>query len=146
MTSFRPLSGYLISKCCTDDTTKNTLFCFRPLSGYLISKWCLTTCIASESWSFRPLSGYLISKWGISMTKREIQKHEFPSPLGVSYFQIASCIWLHNNQCKGFRPLSGYLISKYNEWHRRYSFSCFGFRPLSGYLISKYTRKELNYD
>ena len=87
MTSFRPLSGYLISKCCTDDTTKNTLFCFRPLSGYLISK-------------LRLVYGYTTTSAKVSVPSRGILfpnnqnelyhygVHGFPSPLGVSYFQI----------------------------------------------------------
>ena len=38
---FRPLSGYLISKCDEDFTiVKDSNVYFRPLSGYLISKYC----------------------------------------------------------------------------------------------------------
>ena len=62
---------------------------------------------------------------------------QFPSPLGVSYFQI---IWRSlRNASYGFRPLSGYLISKYgrNKMLMVFNFNI-SFRPLSGYLISKY--------
>ena len=37
--------------------------------------------------SFRPLSGYLISKSGMNLTTG-LTNLGFPSPLGVSYFQI----------------------------------------------------------
>ena len=37
---------------------------------------------------------------------------QFPSPLGVSYFQIERAISL-STVLASFRPLSGYLISKY---------------------------------
>ena len=60
----------------------------------------------------------------------------FPSPLGVSYFQITKG-YVIEVYCRSFRPLSGYLISKLVStldvviWFSR-------FRPLSGYLISKW--------
>ena len=37
---------------------------------------------------------------------------EFPSPLGVSYFQIGNKMVIKNEKANCFRPLSGYLISK----------------------------------
>ena len=44
--------------------------------------------------------------------RKPIEK--FPSPLGVSYFQIMvkTVIVLNMKRLHGFRPLSGYLISK----------------------------------
>ena len=63
-TSFRPLSGHLISKyvlasrfydMCDDS--------FRPLSGHLISKWHVEVANAGIHCSFHPLSGHLISKY-----------------------------------------------------------------------------------
>ena len=110
---FRPLSGYLISKfdkvqCDTKIASDNR---FRPLSGYLISKFKLKFRIWWWVVCFRPLSGYLISKSQshdryetatfVSVPSRGILfpnrmkryiflnlSHRFPSPLGVSYFQI----------------------------------------------------------
>ena len=69
--SFRPLSGYLISKCklisCYDIHIQSS---FRPLSGYLISKYGSTFYTeGTQGDCFRPLSGYLISKY--SMSNRE---------------------------------------------------------------------------
>ena len=63
---------------------------FRPLSGYLISKLLYTLSTAMEAlFSFRPLSGYLISKFlRTEGTHAYITVWVFPSPLGVSYFQI----------------------------------------------------------
>ena len=37
----------------------------------------------------------------------------FPSPLGVSYFQIEAGFYFYAKTASGFRPLSGYLISKF---------------------------------
>ena len=54
---------------------------FQIMSDYL----CTTT---KGLVSFRPLSGYLISKLGISDKELFIFSQLFPSPLGVSYFQI----------------------------------------------------------
>ncbi len=42
--------------------------------------------------SFRPLSGYLISKYNAHAFER-YDNLKFPSPLGVSYFQIAAKYW-----------------------------------------------------
>ena len=39
LASFRPLSGYLISKYQEKLKLLVTIQCFRPLSGYLISKY-----------------------------------------------------------------------------------------------------------
>ena len=61
---------------------------FRPLSGYLISKCFERIPIAKSTFNFRPLSGYLISKYLLEEYNRKLV--EFPSPLGVSYFQILS--------------------------------------------------------
>ena len=59
--SFRPLSGYLISKYCFK-FFNHVIYRFRPLSGYLISKY--YRCKEKEEQKcFRPLSGYLISKF-----------------------------------------------------------------------------------
>ena len=70
---------------------------FRPLSGYLISKLLLNTIFFNQRRSqngFRPLSGYLISKSdGFELTQNFIN-YVFPSPLGVSYFQIERCFLL----------------------------------------------------
>ena len=62
---------------------------------------------------FRPLSGYLISKSdGFELTQNFIN-YVFPSPLGVSYFQIIAMVRaLGITEEDSFRPLSGYLISK----------------------------------
>ena len=59
---------------------------FRPLSGYLISKSTMNIMVQTVQ-RFRPLSGYLISKLHYAMSSRE-WVIAFPSPLGVSYFQI----------------------------------------------------------
>ena len=83
---------------------------FRPLSGYLISKCFERIPIAKSTFNFRPLSGYLISKAGIIILK--IGLFVFPSPLGVSYFQMKKAYNAYSD-CVYFRPLSGYLISKY---------------------------------
>ena len=37
---------------------------------------------------FRPLSGYLISKLELCRSMEKMTDEQFPSPLGVSYFQI----------------------------------------------------------
>ena len=85
--------------------------------------------------------------------------NRFPSPLGVSYFQIKGN---HKDATYlfGFRPLSGYLISKFLSLTSLVIAVCKvsvpsrgilfpntfciimgniknSFRPLSGYLISK---------
>ena len=86
--SFRPLSGYLISKLCT--TNKGLviqLLRFRPLSGYLISKSCF---IISQRISFYTVS---VPSRGILFPNIDnifdvALETMFPSPLGVSYFQI----------------------------------------------------------
>ena len=60
----------------------------------------------------------------------------FPSPLGVSYFQISVVNLKGGRNMNNFRPLSGYLISKlaYDIVMGEVEDD---FRPLSGYLISK---------
>ena len=111
--SFRPLSGYLISKLPGFAYYANYEESgFRPLSGYLISKSNIGMNFVNGliSLSFRPLSGYLISKWSNTVSENEYAKLVsvpsrgilfpnkiryiledsigFPSPLGVSYFQM----------------------------------------------------------
>ena len=121
--SFRPLSGYLISKW--DEKIFNRCYCscFRPLSGYLISKYnmypvssffitvsvpsrgilfpnfCLLFCSFNDRRRFRPLSGYLISKYEKERMMYVVAV-VFPSPLGVSYFQIE--MWLTNGNGEKF--------------------------------------------
>ena len=83
-----PSRGILFPNEYRHRPIKRSWPCFRPLSGYLISKltsikwWCLT------HQSFRPLSGYLISKFDILRLVYGYTATRFPSPLGVSYFQI----------------------------------------------------------
>ena len=122
-------------------------------------------CSSIQMSRFRPLSGYLISKY----FKRRIcwkLARQFPSPLGVSYFQIKNrrtTIWatrvsvpsrgiLFPNKMEAldlkikyviFRPLSGYLISKLRN-KPTCDLPLTGFRPLSGYLISKWWHKVLS--
>ena len=63
MNNFRPLSGYLISKCFERIPIAKSTFNFRPLSGYLISKFRKLYTSFGSLYYFRPLSGYLISKY-----------------------------------------------------------------------------------
>ena len=84
---------------------------FRPLSGYLISKW-----------RNRPFSITLVlfpSPLGVSYFQirgcaqgMATAMYSFPSPLGVSYFQIGNIVEVSLKNLTCFRPLSGYLISK----------------------------------
>ena len=136
---FRPLSGYLISKCgkATMDDIRNR--CFRPLSGYLISKSGYEVHFVGDFAGdcFRPLSGYLISKFSWAQSVRKI-KSSFPSPLGVSYFQIKgsdaiALIW----QGKFPSPLGVSYFQILNMEVIRGGLNMKSFRPLSGYLISK---------
>ena len=85
---------------------------------------------------FRPLSGYLISKWKLQKLIKRITYSKFPSPLGVSYFQMVAKRAALPHFVVSFRPLSGYLISKYTCENIKNSQN--SFRPLSGYLISKW--------
>ena len=55
-----------------------------------------------------------VSYFQIKDVARLIEKYDkaFPSPLGVSYFQIGFGFKFFNRFIYRFRPLSGYLISK----------------------------------
>ena len=60
----------------------------------------------------------------------------FPSPLGVSYFQI-TVIKSANVDCHSFPSPLGVSYFQILFRNRRIEFSGSRFRPLSGYLISK---------
>ena len=118
--------------------------CFRPLSGYLISKLSGEIKVIGY-YCFRPLSGYLISKLAVEWEYKK-DSEAFPSPLGVSYFQIKESYIL--GRFISFRPLSGYLISKscppepaillaFLTLLRGKSFSCIFFLYLTYTIASK---------
>ena len=75
--------------------------CFRPLSGYLISKWFdILFYRHSVNTVSVPSRGILFpNRYNENLVKAV--KAEFPSPLGVSYFQIyIVCIYY---QKRGFK-------------------------------------------
>ena len=137
---------------------------FRPLSGYLISKsWTHIVFILVSRVGFRPLSGYLISKW--IWVSGNTYECKFPSPLGVSYFQISKEFFFRNLFHNVFPSPLGVsyfqislkvckrcllLLKKFPSplgvsyfqigWRKSMTRKekVMGFRPLSGYLISKY--------
>ena len=111
-----------------------------PSRGILFPNQIVNYCYTLGSGYFRPLSGYLISKW-IEADVAPMDLILFPSPLGVSYFQISVVNLKGGRNMNNFRPLSGYLISKCFE-RIPIAKSTFNFRPLSGYLISKYCPPE----
>ena len=109
---------------------------FRPLSGYLISKCFERIPIAKSTFNFRPLSGYLISKLKDECGFTFYAK-TFPSPLGVSYFQIGKILFFMTEWLYISVPSRGILFPNLYAF---FSFSVIFilyFRPLSGYLISK---------
>ena len=167
---FRPLSGYLISKSFIIPTAINNYYKgFRPLSGYLISKFMkesvskiyIAVSVPSRGILFPNfnLSTLLFTLYcacgfpsplGVSYFQMRILRKllihsllSFPSPLGVSYFQINlnTVVW-EQRFSSGFRPLSGYLISKFESKVEQFK-AIKGFRPLSGYLISKSWQQRL---
>ena len=109
--SFRPLSGYLISKFARSSSVADGSAVSVPSRGILFPNEKKAYKAYAEC-SFRPLSGYLISKYwdnkywenrkivsvpsrgilfpnfitGVCCSESDIAL--FPSPLGVSYFQI----------------------------------------------------------
>ena len=100
------------------------LISFRPLSGYLISKKDFFIIILQKRvTSFRPLSGYLISKLAYDIVMDNVEDKEFPSPLGVSYFQ--NC------------PPDPAILLAFLTLLRGKSFSCIFFLYLTYTIASK---------
>ena len=82
-----------------------------------------------EGKCFRPLSGSRYFKFGCR-DAQEITVPEFPSPFGVSLFQIR-CKLHKGFRKESFRPLSGSRYFKCNHAESDYEANP-GFRPLSG--------------
>ena len=133
--SFRPLSGYLISKYNAKDKYKSLMSVSVPSRGILFPnnmKKFICTAVTFVSvpsrgilfpnsvssrcriiWSFSvsvPSRGILFpNEFDFVVLKAQLK---IPSPLGVSYFQILAEIGFKKIEENRFRPLSGYLISK----------------------------------
>ena len=113
LNGFRPLSGYLISKCHMAYIGGCMGHSFRPLSGYLISKLEKNRSKSHVERCFRPLSGYLISKCREKM--RRLQRLLVSVPSRGILFPNGKSTLAKDIKDMCFRPLSGYLISKLSE-------------------------------
>ena len=153
-----PSRGLLFPNSCKTIISKR-IFGFRPLSGYLISKYKSGWTSPKRNWTVSvPSRGILFPnhvnsyvlvftyKW-VSVPSRGILFpnsytnitmiccYLFPSPLGVSYFQINKLI-LHSFLKFLFpSPLGVSYFQMFLHWCL--SRERLSFRPLSGYLISK---------
>ena len=93
------------------------LFSFRPLSGYLISKWLILAVVWGITIMFpSPLGvSYFQIRWQIAMSF-----HIMVSvPSRGILFPNADYLFGNASGMLSFRPLSGYLISKFEEYREK---------------------------
>ena len=103
------VSYFQIIKGKGNEDTKES---FRPLSGYLISKWRNRPFSITLVLFPSPLGVSYFQIRGCAQGMATAM-YSFPSPLGVSYFQIGNIVEVSLKNLTCFRPLSEYLISKY---------------------------------
>ena len=108
---------------------------FRPLSGNLIFQFFLVRkAIHFPPTHFRPLSGNLIFQLLLYLPPNRKEKCQFPSPIGESYFSIATKEFFRNLFTKKFpSPIGESYFSM--EMHMSEAARLISFRPLSGNLI-----------
>ena len=84
---------------------------FRPQQGLLImnSKRIYIVLENEGSWSFRPQQGLLIMNMFLVMSV-VVKEIAFPSPTGVTYYELTARNARHHQDRLSFRPQQGLLI------------------------------------
>ena len=112
-----------------------------PSRGILFPNTTISSWLLTCRWVSVPSRGILFPNFfGYNYTRGWEFEKEFPSPLGVSYFQISICLYGWKGGCWMVSvPSRGILFPNRTFWIAVMLKSMTGFRPLSGYLISKFS-------